>query len=70
MIEDLFAPLNALILQHPHVLQVMRTLFWFKSYLLLALFGCFVYLACTDRQLNDVQSRGSRKAKPRDVLAA
>jgi hypothetical protein len=70
MFDDPLASLNTLLLQHPHLLQVMHTLFWFKSYLLLAIYGIFVYLAFTDRQLNAVQSRGSRKAKPRGVLIA
>lgn len=48
MIENLLDSLNVLLLQHPHLLQVMHTLFWIKYWLLLGIVGVFIYLAFTD----------------------
>lgn len=71
MIEDLFASLNALLGQHSHLLHAMRILFWIKSYLLLGIYGVFVYLAFTDPELNAVhQLRNEPKARSKGVLVA
>lgn len=51
MIENLLESLNLLLLQHPHLLGVMRFLFWFKSWLLLGIFGFFVYLVYAENRL-------------------
>lgn len=48
MIENLLDSLNLLLLQHPHVLHVMHTLFWIKYWLLLGIVGIFIYLVYSD----------------------
>ncbi|NJD07147.1 MAG: hypothetical protein FIA97_11730 [Methylococcaceae bacterium] len=71
MIEDLFASLNALLGQHSHLLHTMQILFWIKSYLLLGIYGIFVYLAFTDPELNSVHHpRNEPKARSKGVLVA
>ncbi|QSA98364.1 hypothetical protein [Methylococcus sp. EFPC2] len=48
MIESLLDTINLFLLQHPHLLHVMHTLFWIKYWLLLAIVGLFVYLVYTN----------------------
>lgn len=68
MIEDLLTSLNVLLLQHPHLLGVMRTLFWVKNWLLLGIFGMFVYLAYRE----GYQAAGKKPAERRteDIFIA
>ena len=51
MLENFLDTLNVLLLQHPHLLGVMRFLFWFKSWLLLGVFSVFVFLVYTEQRL-------------------
>jgi hypothetical protein len=70
MIHDLLAELNALLLQHPHLLQVMQTLFWVKYYGLLGIFGFFAYRAMTDKQLNEAAAIRARTPSPDGTFIA
>jgi hypothetical protein len=71
MFENLFDSLNLLLLQHPHVLHVMRTLFWVKYWLLLGIVGVFVYLVYTDQD-NKItpKNNGTPKPAPGSVFIA
>ena len=62
MLVNLLDTLNVLLLQHPHLLEVMRFLFWFKSWLILGVFSIFVYLVYTDGCLS-----GKRKVLKRQT---
>jgi len=62
MLENLLDTLNVLLLQHPHLLEVMRFLFWFKSWLILGVFSVFVYLVYMEDRL-----QGKRKVLKRQA---
>ena len=61
MIENLLESLNILLLQHPHLIGVMRILFWAKSLLLVGVFCVFVYFVYSDDQVS-----GKKKAAKRE----
>ena len=62
MLENLLDTLNVLLLQHPHLLEAMRFLFWFKSWLILCVFSVFVCLVYMEQRL-----RGKRKTLKRQT---
>ncbi len=51
MLENLLDTLNVLLLQHPHLLEAMRFLFWFKSWLIVGVFSVFVCLVYMEQRL-------------------
>jgi hypothetical protein len=53
MFGNLLENLNSLLLSHPNLLAVMRFLFWFKSWLLLSVFGIFVLLVYREGRLTN-----------------
>ncbi len=67
MIEDLLQSLNMLLLQHPHLLHVMHTLFWFKYWILVGIFWGFVYLVYTE---NKLIASGTRKRSKSETETA
>lgn len=54
MIENLADFINAMLLQHPHLLRLMRTLFWVKYWALTGIMGVFIGLVYFGDQRNDV----------------
>lgn len=54
---ELFDALNAWLAHHPALLTQLRWLFWFKSLLLFALMGYFLWLVNADKPKSDPPRR-------------
>ncbi len=70
MIQNLLESLNALLLQHPHLLHLMYTLFWIKHWLLMGIMAAFIYFVYTDDRQGLSQKSKMLKPAPRDVFIA
>jgi len=70
MIENLLESLNALLLQHPHLVHLMHTLFWIKHWILMGIMGVFIYLIYTDEQQALSRKRTTLKPAPGGIFIA
>jgi hypothetical protein len=70
MIEHLLDSLNAMLSHHPHLLHLMRLLFWAKSWILFGIFARFVYLVWKEQDVGKKAGQGPAKAQPASVFIA
>jgi hypothetical protein len=61
MLENLLDSLNALLLQHPPLIQLLHLLFWVKYWLLTVIMSVFVCLVYSE---NTVELSDEAAAKP------
>jgi hypothetical protein len=70
MIENLLDSLNALLLQHTHLLHLMHVLFWIRYWILMAIMGVFIYLVYTDARQDLAGKRAAAKPAPGGIFIA
>jgi len=70
MIENLVDYINATLLLHPHLLQLMHTLFWVKYWLLMGLMGVFIYLVYSEDKQENMRKQSAARREAEHIFIA
>jgi hypothetical protein len=70
MIENLVDQINAALVLHPHLLQLMHTLFWVKYWILMGLIGVFLYLVYSEDVQEERRKRTVTRQEAKHIFIA